>query len=122
MVASRHAPAAYDHKRKVSAGVQGMGWDLSTHANFMNIFNPQVAKPKDADRVTTPYTNTGNGSCRVAAPCVTPCETEAAVCMHTHTAIRVPLLDVERGKKFFICQTSSHPDYSSTKKGPGSHV
>lgn len=77
-----------------------------------------MAKSKDADRQGdyTLHKHTGNGRYRVAAPCVNPWETEAAVCMHAHTAIRVALLDVERGKKVFIFQTSSHPDYSSTKK------
>lgn len=58
MVASRHAPAAYDHKRKVSAGVQGVGWDLSTHANFIFSTHRWLNPKMLIDRVTTPYTNT----------------------------------------------------------------
>lgn len=90
-----------------------MGWDLSTRANFMTILHPQVAKSKDADRqgdyalhkhMCEPVGNRGCG-----------------VHVHTHRH-QSSLLNVDGGKKVFIFQTSSHPDYSSTKKGPGSHV
>lgn len=100
-----------------------MGWDLSTRANFMNILHPQVAKSKDADRQGNYalHKHMGNGGCRVAAPCVNQWETEAAVCTRTHHH-QSSLLNMDGGKNVFIFQTSSHPDYSSTKKGPGSHV
>lgn len=95
--------------------------------NFMNIFNSQMAKSKDADRQDdyTLYKQVGNGGHRVATCYVNPWETEAAVLMQTHhNQSRPPEHEVGEERKWpvFIFQTSSHPDYSSTKKEPESHV